>query len=195
MHITLDLRVDLIASVAALSGALAASLFTNRVARIENAIINHLSRWMNSRRWFTFWLVGFPIWAIVRSLLMGFVDWDTISITGLWSWWPFAVENIVKVTQGKTLDGISKVLEANTDLVVEIKRQNDRSEERDEAALQRDLTSARRDAALLGAMRSINNLLAQLTAGGPTHARASRKVSSAAKGNRASTGRRKRKAS
>lgn len=203
MHLSLYLREDLIAAVAALAGALLASLFTDRLSAFENALITRLSGWMSNRRWFMFWLIGFPIWAIVRSLLMGFVDWDTIFTTALWSWWPFAVENIVKVVQGRTLEAIAAIVDQIrtvlgmvADLVVEIKRQNDRSEDRDQGALERDLRSAKRDSVILASIQTQNELLEAIARGGDVDGgKRARTRSKATRRKRAAGAQRKRKSS
>lgn len=127
-----NLKADLIGFGCALAVALLISMFTNWTENIEVRFVRALTRMMNHRRWFTFWLIGFFMWATVRSIILGYIDWDTIILTGLWSWWPFAVENIVKVTQGQTLNEIAG-------LAVVIKEQNDKAAERDEDARLRAL--------------------------------------------------------
>lgn len=142
------------AVVAAIGGALLMAIIAllggPLFSRWEHATVRVFGSWTQSHRWFSFWLFAFPTWVVIRAFVLHRFDWDTVTLTALWSWAPFAVENVLKVTQGKALDSQTKMLEAQersievvTDLVIELRAELDRSSER-------DALSESRDHALLG---------------------------------------------
>lgn len=135
--------------VAAILGTIiTAGLFADAVSAIEMRFIAWSGHLTTKPRWFTIWLLIFFEWAVVRSLIYHRIDWDTITITFLWSGVPFFVENLLKSQNAAQMTLL-------TDLIVAIKEELDQSAERDEA-------SAERDRALLSFCNRILDRLSKL---------------------------------
>lgn len=122
-------HADLLAMAAtALATLMVVGVFGRQLEAFEKAVIDRFALLTTHRRWFTIWVLAFPLWCAIRASIMGYVDWDGDITALLWSGAPFFVENIIKASQGQTLQLIS-------DLIVAIRAEQDNSKTREETAL------------------------------------------------------------
>lgn len=122
-------HADLLAMAAAsIITLMVVGVFGRQLEAFEKATIDRFALLTTHRRWFTIWVLAFPLWCTTRAAIMGYVDWDGDITALLWSGAPFFVENIIKATQGQTLQLIS-------DLTIAIRAEQDKSKAREEATL------------------------------------------------------------
>jgi len=153
--------ISLIA-ITALATLLGAGVFAKLLMTFETAIADGFSRASQSARWFSVWLIAFPIYAIGSTLLRSHTHWytdqvDSLVMAFLWSAIPYYLENAIKYSQAKQMGVL-------TELVVELRKELDRSRERDEAAALRDEATAIRDRAMFELVQRALETIEQLEA-------------------------------
>lgn len=114
--------------------------------KFEVVIADSFSRASQSARWFSIWLIAFPVYALGSTLLRHHTTWytdevDSLTMAFLWSAIPYYLENAIKYSQAKQMAVL-------TELIVAVRSELDGSKERDAATAQRDDATAIRDRAM-----------------------------------------------
>lgn len=151
-------------SVAALTVLLTlvgVGIFAHFLTRFETAIADGFSRASQSARWFSIWLIAFPIYAIGSTLLRSHTTWytdqvDSLVMAFLWSAIPYYLENAIKYSQAKQMGAITVLIE-------HVREELGHSRQRDEATELRDDATALRDRAMFELVQRAVHIMEKLS--------------------------------
>lgn len=119
-------------------------MFGGSLSAVEDRFVRWASALTSTRRWFTTWILVFPLWVVARQMLLSYTRWytldfDNIVLAALFSAIPFFIENLLKSTTTAQMQSIqdqtahiAQQNEAIVALTTAVRTQLDLGAERDD---------------------------------------------------------------